>query len=357
MNSKYKHGGGYKDVALQYGLDWNQLIDYSISINWKAMEYFPNNLIFIPYEITDYPNPEYPELREMIGRTYNLSQKDFYLCNGANEAISILFQLFKSLNYHKQKSIVLVGSTYSEYNKYSDIHEFNIIKIPVENIDKFSLISDKIFILVNPNTPIGIYYDLKDKLEYILQSGAVVVVDESFIDFTMRQSLSYFIEKYPNLFIIKSLTKFYCSPGARLGLLINKSKEYENIINLLIPYWTISAYTIWFYMLMIPHYRKIKSATILWIEELSNKINSITAQTVNIKLLKGSETCYFTLELNEDFVKNQKIKDIKGYFLKNYNICVRPASDFYECSTNSFRVGLRLPNENVLLYRAIEDIG
>ena len=59
---------------------------------------------------------------------------------------------------------------------------------------------------------------IADLAKKLLPSGTQLVVDESFLDFredearfTVRQ------ESLPNLFLVRSLTKFFAVPGLRLG--------------------------------------------------------------------------------------------------------------------------------------------
>ncbi|MGA1263800.1 MAG: aminotransferase class I/II-fold pyridoxal phosphate-dependent enzyme, partial [Prochlorothrix sp.] len=53
-----------------------------------------------------------------------------------------------------------------------------------------------------------------------LETGALVVVDEAFLDFLPqgdRHSCIPWLAQFPNLVVIRSLTKFYSVPGLRLG--------------------------------------------------------------------------------------------------------------------------------------------
>ena len=76
-------------------------------------------------------------------------------------------------------------------------------------------------VLGNPNNPTGTLVEreaIADLAKKLLPSGTQLVVDESFLDFredearfTVRQ------ESLPNLFLVRSLTKFFAVPGLRLG--------------------------------------------------------------------------------------------------------------------------------------------
>ena len=344
LYNQYKHGGGYKKAAQLEGLNWEHVSDYSTSLNWKATEFYPESLIYPHRENIEYPDPEYKDLKETIETYHGYDQQYFLMTHGANEAISYLFHMFLLQGF---KDVALAGSTYSEYNKCCDLNGFNTVKV---SYDELYSLKDKIIVIVNPNTPFGTYLDLKSRLENLLNQGNTVVVDESFIDFTDKPSMYELVEAHPNLFTIHSMTKFYGSAGARLGLILSSNKLLQEFMSILLPPWTISAYDSWFYTNMIPKYNEIKSATLAWILEINKKAGEIINKSSNIKSLGDSITCYRTLTLEKE------VPDIRKFFLNEYKIYVRPTSDFFGCPTNSFRVGLRLPQENEPLWRAIEDI-
>ena len=52
------------------------------------------------------------------------------------------------------------------------------------------------------------------------ESGAYLVVDECFIEFTDGQSLLPLLEKYPRLLLLRAFTKTYAMAGIRLGFLL-----------------------------------------------------------------------------------------------------------------------------------------
>lgn len=77
-------------------------------------------------------------------------------------------------------------------------------------------------ILNSPHNPTG-YLLHRDTIGRCLEQFGVVIVDEAFMDFVRpehQQSVDQWVERYPNLIILRSLTKFYSLPGLRIGYAI-----------------------------------------------------------------------------------------------------------------------------------------
>lgn len=357
MSVKYGHGGGYKQAALLEGLSVHEVVDYSTSVNWLASSFHPNGLEYFHCNSIEYPDITYNDLKYNIETYHGISNQHFTVTNGANEAISVLFHTFNLMKFNENKSVVLVGPTYCEYHKYAELNKFNVIKMSFEEFSsKLPETSDKIVVIVNPNTPIGEYFDIRLKVEQVLNVGGIVVVDESFIDFTEKESLYPLVKNNQNLFIIYSFTKFYGAAGARLGIITNNNISMREYISFLVPPWCISAYDNWLYNKIIPKFAEIKTSTIEWVSKTRTMLKKSLSNSKNISIVGNSVTNYCTLELSQKFLEDNNITDFKRYFLRKYKVYVRPAGDFHGCSRNSFRVGFRLWDENELIWKMIKDI-
>jgi len=94
--------------------------------------------------------------------------------------------------------------------------------LPVKDvIEKLSFV-DLLF-LCNPNNPTGTLWE-REKLEEIINAaqrlGKFVILDEAFMEFVEEEknySILFGHNSYDNIFILRSMTKFFAIPGLRLG--------------------------------------------------------------------------------------------------------------------------------------------
>ena len=108
--------------------------------------------------------------------------------------------------------------------------------IPVD--DEFNVSLDGYFqenggiLIANPNAPSGKGILLED-IETILKQNenSVVILDEAYIDFG-GQSAVGLIHRYPNLLVIRTLSKSYSLAGLRVGYALGNEALIEGIIRI-----------------------------------------------------------------------------------------------------------------------------
>ena len=110
--------------------------------------------------------------------------------------------------------------------KYREISLDNNMLI---NLDDYSGESAGI-IFPNPNAPTGEYIEPSD-IETLLAKNMdrVVIVDEAYIEFG-GESAAKFIDKYPNLLIIRTMSKSHSLAGLRLGYAMGQPHLIDGII-------------------------------------------------------------------------------------------------------------------------------
>ena len=97
---------------------------------------------------------------------------------------------------------------------------------------------------MNPNNPTSQIID-KDKIKIILDSidrSTILFIDETYIDFSgSKNSIETWVSKYPNLVVLKSMSKFYALSGARVAYLVAPITLIEKLRKFLPP-WPVSLF-------------------------------------------------------------------------------------------------------------------
>jgi len=95
--------------------------------------------------------------------------------------------------------------------------------LETERIKKAVTEGTKLLCICNPHSPSGTLYSrdtLLDLLEFCSKKDIILSVDENYIEFASKgedATMVGYVKKYPNLFVIHSITKFYGMPGIRFG--------------------------------------------------------------------------------------------------------------------------------------------
>ena len=96
----------------------------------------------------------------------------------------------------------------------------------------------KLVFLCSPNNPTGQLLDEASILELcrVLAAKALIVVDEAYIEFSMRASLASRLAEFPNLVVLRTLSKAYALAGARCGALLASEAIVGLLRRILPPY-------------------------------------------------------------------------------------------------------------------------
>ena len=232
------HGANLYDLSSKYGFSKDEFMDFSSNINPfgtsnKAKEYIINNINMVSM----YPDPEYVSLKKSISKYCNCLDENIVLGSGATELIS---SFIKTVN---PKKTLLLSPAYSEYE-----HELNkigsdIIKFFSKEENNFAIDLEELVtainkgnydltIICNPNNHTGFAFS-RDEIEYILKNtNCYIMIDETYIEFTDTNTYSStkLVDNYDKLFVIRGTSKFFSTPGIRLGYGLMGNKEVKNKI-------------------------------------------------------------------------------------------------------------------------------
>ncbi|MFT7654422.1 MAG: threonine-phosphate decarboxylase [Candidatus Azotimanducaceae bacterium] len=101
-------------------------------------------------------------------------------------------------------------------------------------------------IVVTPNNPTALSVPREDilRLARLLEPhNCRLIVDESFIEFTeagIESSVEPEVTHYPNLVVIKSMSKVFGVAGVRLGYLLSADQPFIEEVRASLPIWNIN---------------------------------------------------------------------------------------------------------------------
>jgi histidinol-phosphate aminotransferase len=161
---------------------------------------------------------------------------------GADEGIDLLVRAFCEA---KKDCIRIQTPTYSMYEFVAKAHQVAVDAIPLT--DDFGLNVDanfnnkenlKLIFLCHPNNPTGnpLALDSIKGIAKHYQDSALVVVDEAYIEFCPELSLAQLLDAYPNIVILRTLSKAFALAAVRLGFVIAHESVVEVINTLIAPY-------------------------------------------------------------------------------------------------------------------------
>ena len=241
------HGGNLAWAATLAGCPAAAILDFSASISplgppESALDAIRSHLS----SLTAYPDPDYGELRAALGEALNVDPDWILPGNGSAELLT-----WAALDLSKLEATYLVTPAFGDYSRALLAFGAQVLDCPLDlksleagagnglvtdylSVFNRSFVSpslslpvpllnaDRGLLLNNPHNPTGLLFG-REAIRPYLEQLPLVVVDEAFMDFlppSERESLIDTVEEFPNLVILRSLTKFYSLPGLRMGCAI-----------------------------------------------------------------------------------------------------------------------------------------
>ena len=95
----------------------------------------------------------------------------------------------------------------------------------------------KLVFICNPNNPTGTVISKADIEQAIISAPqAIVVIDEAYIEFCPEYSVADLLEKYPNLVVLRTLSKAFALAGARCGFMLANQAIIDLVMLVIAPY-------------------------------------------------------------------------------------------------------------------------
>lgn len=165
---------------------------------------------------------------EAVGNAFDVDPKKIVVNSGAASVIQQIFKTFIQPNdviylpkpgwgYYSGVAQLLNGKVrYYELKETEEGYSFDINSMTKEMIKH----SPKVIVITSPNMPTGNEIEKKD-IEYIANKfkNSIILLDEAYYGFTDNYQLcgEKLIEEYPNIIVLRTLSKIYGLASVRLG--------------------------------------------------------------------------------------------------------------------------------------------
>jgi histidinol-phosphate aminotransferase len=174
-----------------------------------------------------YPDPNSDRLRASIAAYHGVTADQVFVGNGSDE---VLGHAFLALLKH-DRPILFPDITYSFYPVYCGLYEIPHRTIPLT--ESFEIRVDDYLtpnggvIFPNPNAPTGRLLALRE-IERLLAGNpdSTVVIDEAYIDFGGESAVEL-VARYPQLLVVRTLSKSHALAGLRVGYAIGQAHLIE----------------------------------------------------------------------------------------------------------------------------------
>ena len=180
-----------------------------------------------PYNngINRYPDPHQKALKAKISEIKGISADSLFIGNGSDEAIDLVYRVFCVPGASNAVSIAPSYGMYEVAAAMNDI-EFRKVQLrPDFSMDTEAMLSaadskTRLMFICSPNNPTGNSFPVEQIEDILERFGGVLVLDEAYIDFSVRPSLTSLVKRYPNLIVLQTLSKAWGMAGLRIGLAI-----------------------------------------------------------------------------------------------------------------------------------------
>ncbi len=246
------HGGQLRGIAEWFHIPEESLRDFSASINPIPLG---NGIVDALCEllrnrklIAQYPDPEYPDLKQAISQYAGVNPSSICIANGVMPLLDATFRAFGL-----RTCLVLVPA-FGEYQRILRACGIEHRTLLLRERENFLLDPDAVLrevacygadsvLLANPHspsgclTPPGVLAHLQSAL---LPLGVTMILDEAFIDYSPEFSLSGLAARVDGLVVLRSLTKFFAMPGLRVAYSVARPENRERIKSIL-PLWPVDS--------------------------------------------------------------------------------------------------------------------
>jgi L-threonine-O-3-phosphate decarboxylase len=310
-------------------------------------------------QLARYPDPSYRELRQTLAQHHSLSPDWILPGNGVAELLTWMGRDLADL-----AATYLITPAFGDYRRALAAFKAQVVACPIPlaaaaagEIDWLRVITHQLpysparcgLILNTPHNPTGLVIPI-EALISLLEQFAYVVVDEAFMDFLPPEhqlSLIPIIEQWPNLVVLRSLTKFYSLPGLRLGYAISHPSRLQRWQQWRDP-WPVNGLASPVTAAVLADH-PFQQKTWQWLEAARADLWAQLQRLPELHPLPGQAN-YFLIRCERSGLQ------LQFDLLHHHRILVRDCLSFADLGDRYIRIAIKTPDDNAQLVHALQDV-
>jgi histidinol-phosphate aminotransferase len=296
-----------------------------------------------------YPDPYQKELKSLISAFRDTAEEKIFLGNGSDEIIDLCFRVFCNPGVDKA---MIFTPTYGMYEVSASVNDIEVIKVPLDESFQIDIrkaeafFADKklkLIFICSPNNPTGNAMNFKDVEHIISRFSGIVVIDEAYIDFSLKPSFMKLTDRYNNLILMQTFSKALGLAAARIGMAFC-SPEIVHYFNKVKPPYNISTINQKAALSKLRR-REDYLSQVRKIREEKEKLAAVLEKMKITEKIYPSDANFLLVKVNDaGFIYN---------YLVNRNIIVRNRSSVVN---NCIRITVGKQSENRKLINALNSL-
>ncbi len=290
----------------------------------------------------------------LVSNNMNIRAERIVVGNGAAE-------LIRSVMEKLDGKVGLIRPSFEEYG-HRICKEQEVVFAPanedfsytVEDIIEYFEGTDiRNLVLINPDNPSGNYIEsekLYKLFDWTKAKGIRLIYDESFSDFACEEKRSMMkeeiLERYPEIYMVKSLSKSYGIPGLRLGVLASADETMIAYLKKDVAIWNINSFAEYFLQIFGKYEKEYEISTRKLAQE-REWFSSELSKIAGVRVIP-SQANYMMIELKS----GMSATTLTELLLVKYDIFVKDLSQ--KTGGNHLRIAVRNRADNDALVQALK---
>jgi len=163
------------------------------------------------------------------------------MSNGSNEMLYTIFMACLGAG----RKILIPEPSFSLYEKIALLLQAEVVTVPMHpdlEFDTDAIIAkaseEKVdfIVLSTPNNPTSKSLSHEEVERILEETDAIVLADEAYIEFSRQQSVLDLIDRFPNLIVLRTMSKALALAGMRIGFAISNPRLMSEITKPKIPF-------------------------------------------------------------------------------------------------------------------------